>query len=251
FANLFLFTGMCFMTSGWIAWMLVEFEDQSDVKRRPLAESLKESWSIITNDGNFVRLACVASCYAMSITLFPHYQAFIRDRSGIDLGDLVAWVIVQNIGAAAFSLPLGKIADRYGNRLALQITMLVLCAAPTLTVIWNSLGMSESTGIFYVIFFLLGLTPVSMRMFNNYTLEIAGRDLQPVYLSTLSACMAIPVVLLSALVGAAVDTVGFQLVFSVVVVILFSGWILTFTLTEPRSENGTRKRSGPHSTVLN
>ena len=251
FIYLFLFTGICFVFSSLFAVFLSESRDELDAQPRSFRESIGESWSILNNDKNFGYLAVIASCYGISITLFPHYQAFVRENSGVGIGELVAWVIIQNIGAATFSIPLGRVADRFGNRMALRITMFLLCIAPLLAVIWSWWGADHSEIVFHVIFFLLGLTPVSMRMFNNYTLEIAGQEYQPVYLSTLGGCMAVPVILFSAAVGWLVDQIGFEYVYSAIVAILFLGWVLTFRLVEPRSENAEPKRTGPQSTVLN
>ena len=44
-----------------------------------------------------------------------------------------------------------------------------------------------------------------LRTFSNYTLEIADRQEQPIYLSTMSVCMAVPVIMTSWLVGLLVE----------------------------------------------
>jgi MFS family permease len=159
----------------------------------------------------------------------------------LGLESFVPWVIAQNIGAAAFSIPLGKIADRFGNRVAISATMILLCAAPLLTIYWVKFGGGSKAG-FYAVFFLLGLTPVTMRTFSNYTLEIAASQRQPVYLSTLGACMAVPVVLFSTGIGWLIDRIGFEPIFIMVVAVLFIGWSLTFGLNEPRTDHAKRNR---------
>ena len=190
---------------------------------------------VVRCDVNFRRLAAIAACYGISITLFPHYQAYLRERLSLGLESFVPWLIAQNIGAAAFSIPLGRIADRFGNRLAINVTMLLLCAAPALTIVWLNWAGGAEVG-FYVVFFLLGLTPVAMRTFSNYTLEIADAGQQPKYLSTLGACMAVPVVLCSAPLGWLIDRMGFEPIFLTVIAVLLIGWLLTLGLREPRYE---------------
>ena len=112
--------------------------------------------------------------------------------------------------------------------------MVVLCIAPLL-----ALAISWSADLqpawFTVVFGLLGLTPVAMRFLNNYTLEIASRDEHPRYLSTLAFAIAAPPILLSPLIGALIDSVGFELIFAIVTGCVFTGWLLAFTLAEPRS----------------
>jgi membrane protein YdbS with pleckstrin-like domain len=74
-----------------------------------------------------------------------------------------------------------------------------------------------------------------MRTLNNYTLEIASPRRQPKYLGILSLCMAAPAVLTSSLVGAVVDWSGFDIAFIMVLACVFTAWILTFRLKEPRA----------------
>ncbi len=85
-----------------------------------------------------------------------------------------------------------------------------------------------------LVFALLGLSPVMLRTFSNYTLEIADRQKQPIYLSTMSVCMAVPVIVTSLLVGLLVELIGFETAFAIVIATSFFGWILTFKLDEPR-----------------
>ena len=235
FVGLFLFSGIAFVLAGLLVFGLVEQPDFTDRDSIPLRDSLIASLRLLKQNSNFRMLAWIAVCYGIGITLTPHYQAYVKRDLGISLSDFVPWVIAQNIGAAVFSLPLGKVADRYGNRLALQLTMLLLCLAPILSMVLV-VGLPEefARNGFLFIFFLLGLMPVSMRTFNNYTLEITERDTQPIFLSTLGICMAVPVVLFSTLVGAMIDWIGFEQTFLIVVAVMLLGWTLTFKLVEPR-----------------
>jgi MFS family permease len=89
---------------------------------------------------------------------------------------------------------------------------------------------------FTLVFCLLGLTPVTMRILNNYTLEVTSNSEHPRYLSTLSIAMAVPPILLSPLFGAMIDWVGFEFVFLIVVMCGFYGWLLTFRIEEPRHD---------------
>lgn len=236
FVMLFLFTGILFLTASCTAALLLEQADDKavDVQAKSSVQALKSAVAILKNDSNFRLLTLVAACFGIGITLFPHYQAYAKQSLNLSLASLVPWVIAQNVGAAAFSIPLGKLADKFGNRLALQLAMLLLCTIPILTMLMVNFPTSTPEVGLYVVFFLLGLMPVTMRLFNNYTLEIANREDQPVYLSTLGAVMALPVVLVSTIVGMMVDVVGFESVFTVIATIVLVGWTLTFKLEEPR-----------------
>jgi hypothetical protein len=91
------------------------------------------------------------------------------------------------------------------------------------------------------VFLFVGLTPVAQKTFNNYTLEITEPQHHPRYLSTLSLCMAAPI-LASPLISPLINVVGFEAVYLGVVCLLFAGWLMSFGLIEPRS--------GPRPIVL-
>ena len=142
----------------------------------------------------------------------------------------------SNIGAALFSIPAGWVADRLGVRVVLRTMLFLVCVIPL-----AALGLAlqpEAGKIWYTLVFgMLGITPVTMRMFNYYTLEITDSANHPKYLSTLSLAMAVPPFFLSVFFGWLVDEVSFEFVFLLVVVCLLVGWVLTFWLQEPRDEN--------------
>lgn len=236
FVWLFVFTGTSMVIGSAMATLLIEEQDEPVANPKFIFSTVESSWRIVKSDSNFQTLALVSFCFGVGVTLMPHYQAYVKQTFKIQLVDFVPLVVSQNLGAAIFSIPLGKLSDRYGNRLALRTVMLLLCLAPILTVILVSFRTEYSKSGFYFVFFLLGLMPVSMRTFSNYTLEIADRDRQPIYLSSLGICMALPVIFLSVFVGWLVDAVNFQKVFLIVLAILLFGWTLTFRLSEPRTD---------------
>ena len=110
---------------------------------------------------------------------------------------------------------------------------MLLCVAPVLALTLARLG-DAGQPWFTAVFLLLGLTPVTFRILNNYTLEVTEKISHPRYLSTLSLAMAGPAILTSSFFGAMVDWVSFEFVFAIVVICVFVGWLLTFTLEEPR-----------------
>ncbi len=236
FAAVFAFTGILFVLAGLLATQFRERDDVPSGKRRSGVALFKMSWATLVVDRNFRLLAVVAALFGMSVTLFPHYQALGRDRMEVSMVALVPWVIAQNVGAALFSIPTGWIGDRYGYRIVLRWLMFLLCVAPILALLLSHLG-AIGDSLFFLVFVLIGLTPVTMRAFNNYTLEITRRKYHPRYLSTLSLCMAAPAIVTSTLVGAAVDWLSYEVVFGLVVLLVFAGWLLTRQLREPRSEN--------------
>ncbi|MFK7770025.1 MAG: MFS transporter [Mariniblastus sp.] len=235
FAMIFAFTGTAFVAAAIVALFLKERPDIRNEPHRGPAELFRAAVKTVREDRNFRIVTIIAALFGMYLTLFPHYQRLGRDRLELGLTALIPWVLAQNAGAAMFSIPSGWIADRFGNRLVLRLMMLILCVAPIMALVLARMDNAGSAG-FTVVFFLLGLTPVTMRMLNNYTLEVTGNQDHPKYLSTLSIAIAVPPILLSPLFGAMIDWVGFEVVFSIVIFCTFVGWVLTFVIDEPRNK---------------
>jgi MFS family permease len=164
--------------------------------------------------------------------LFPHYQSVGREELHLPLKQLIWWLILQNLGTGFFSFVAGPLADRFGNRLVLRILMLGLCAAPLLTLALVAWG-EDGTHYFDGVFLLVGLTPITFKTLQNYTLEVCPPEDHSRYLSAVSLCMATPIVL-SPLMGWGIEWWGFAPVFWGITALIFCGWIATFLLNEPR-----------------
>ena len=70
-----------------------------------------------------------------------------------------------------FSFPAGPLADRFGNRLVLRMAILAICGAPLAAILLARAGERVDSAFMFV-FLLVGLTPVTIKTLNNYTLEI-------------------------------------------------------------------------------
>ncbi len=233
FGLIFGTTGILFLVGAFVASRLIEHEDIPTGTKRNGLDLFKMSWATLVKDRNFRLLAVISGLMGMSMTLFPHYQSLARGKLELGLTALLPWLIAQNLGAAFFSWPAGWLGDRFGYRLVLRFLMGMLCLAPIVSIVlaqypgWGTVG-------FTFVFALVGLTPVTMKAFNNYTLEVVEPKYHPRYLSTMRLCMAAPAVFTSTLLGAMVGWVGHEVVFGGVVVLVFVGWLLTFRLDEPR-----------------
>ena len=161
----------------------------------------------------------------------------------LDLRHLVYWVMVQNGGTALFSLLVGPRADRRGYRAVLRVVLLPIVLAPLLTMVF-SLSPATGAGWFWLVFLMVGLTPVLIKAFQNYTLELAPRSEHPRYLATISLCIAAPM-LFSPLLGLLIKwcqqaswcpaSMAFHPAFALIMLLILYGWIRTFSLFEPRT----------------
>ncbi|MBX3411505.1 MAG: MFS transporter [Pirellulales bacterium] len=234
FDSIFAFCGIVFVISGISAMFCAEPKDDAPLDQASgIRESLADAWSILRDDKNFRRLIEVVVLFSTILILFPHFQAFARERLGLAGRNLMIWVIAQNAALGVYSLFIGPIADRFGNRLALRVIILTLATTPLLAIVLGHVEPELGRKLYPGVFALLGLTPVMMRTTQNYTLEICRAVDHPRYLGTLGFCLAVPFSM-SPLVGWAVDLFGFERVFLGGAAMLVLGGLVTFRLVEPR-----------------
>ncbi|MEI6240232.1 MAG: MFS transporter [Planctomycetia bacterium] len=203
--------------------------------RRRGAGRLFADWATaLRADTALVRLCFVAACFSAVLMLFPHYQAFARDRLGSRLGSLLTWVVVQNAATGVASLVVGPMSDRRGTRIVLIWLVALSATTPLVVTLLSLLPHAFAVDWFWIVYAPLGLNPLSLKLFTNYALEIAPRPAEhPRYVSMVGAALAVPFVL-SPLIGLAVDTVGFRPVFIVGAAVIIAGAALAIRLPEPR-----------------
>ena len=198
-------------------------------------ERLFGGWAAaLVADRALVRLCLVAACFSAVLMLFPHYQAFARDRLGSRIGSLLTWVVVQNAATGVVSLVAGPVSDRRGTRVVLVWLVALSATTPLVVTLLSLLPHTVAVEWFWIVYAPLGLNPISLKLFTNYALELAPRPAEhPRYVSIVGAALAAPFVL-SPLIGLAVDTIGFRPVFVAGAAVIAAGAVLAAALPEPR-----------------
>ncbi len=237
FGLIFGFAGAGFVVGGLFISLLNEPSDEPVPTRSAVFDHFRNAWQIFRHDRNFRRAAVVAMCFSPAMLLFPHYQALGRQGASIQTTafDIMIWVISQNIAVGVYSVVAGSLADRFGNRLVIRCQLFASALAPLLALALMSGSSDGSQRWFWLTFCLIGIAPVTIRTFVNYTLELTEPANHPRYVSTFSVCLAIPFCT-SPLVGYCVDLFGFTPVFVGASAIIAAGCLLTFKMSEPRFE---------------
>lgn len=251
FGWIFGFSGLGFLVAGAMCFFVKEPPDvghvfnvpahegsDSDgyVENVPHAESgLRASFQLFRDDRDFRRLAIVAMLFIAIQLLFPHFQALGREQIAAEQYgyQLMLWVIAQNVAVGVFSFISGKLADRFGNRLSLRLQVFGTACVPLLALLFTSGVGGLGPKQFWITFFFLGLTPVTIKTLTNYALELSEPAEHPLYVATLHACLAVPF-LFSPLVGWLVDLLRFERVFLGVSGVIVLGGIASLRLIEPR-----------------
>ena len=203
--------------------------------RSRIAAGLTDWRRTLASDPSLVRLTVVAACFSAVLILFPHYQAFARDRLGSRIGSLLTWVVVQNAATGVASLVVGPISDRRGTRTVLVWLVALSSVTPLVVAGLGRIGAAAAAERFWIVYVPLGLNPLSLKVFTNYALELAPAPVShPRYVSIVGGALAAPFVL-SPAVGWAVDRFGFEPAFLVGAVIIASGAAVATGLPEPRN----------------
>lgn len=233
FGYIFFFTSASFLLGATFLWALVEPPDAYHEPRSSPWGQFAAAGRILRQDAQVRRLAVVAGLYSTVHILFPHYQALGRMRLQLPLEELMLWVVVQNVGTGAASLLIGPLADARGNRLTLRLLIFAAALSPLLAIGLAHLPAAAARDFYFLVFLPIGLSPVALRTFQNYTLEIAPRSEHPRYLGTVQLCLAAPFVV-SPLVGLIIDAAGYDAVFLAGSAVIVLAGLLSLRLAEPR-----------------
>jgi len=231
YAWIFATTGIFFGLAAAVTLYFKEPPSPPPRQTLPLLKFVSSGFLLLRYDRDFRRLAVVMLLFFSSWPLFPHYTVFGKRTLGLGSTQFVTLVIVQNTVSALSAGIMGAIADKRGNRVAMRMLIFITACIPLLAV-----GISRmSTGgrFYWLVYALLGLTPVSNRIIMNYTLEISPEEKHPQYLGVMSLLQAVPL-LGSPALGMLIENFGFEPVFIGCAVLVFLGGVLTFRLAEPR-----------------
>jgi len=233
YGYLFLFVGGSFLLSGAIAACLAEPAIGPACNPTQPRSGLHEAFATLRGDANLRRLIVLIMLSGVSLVIIPHYQNFAKRALGLTSGDLVYFVITHTTSVSIYSLFIGPVADRWGNRMTLRVLILGAAVAPAYAVALPYAAGGLAPELFWVVFIPLGLTPIVPTILFNYTLELCEPERHPRYLSIVSLAM-MPSYLLSPAIGKLVDVVGFaNVAVGTCGLMLFCGG-LTFWLAEPR-----------------
>ncbi len=234
YAKIFGFTGVLFAVSALAALWIREPADDYAEQRVSVAEQFRGAWRIMHRDRNYRLLVIVGALFTTSLILLPHYQALGRERLGLEGGNLMLWVVFQNVASGIGSVVMGPLADRYGNRFTLRIAMLICASVPPLALTISHIPVEVGRNLYAWVFVGIGFTPLVFRLTTNYILEIAPEMDHPRYLSIAQICNA-AVILSSPIFGSMIDRTGFDAAFALVTALMLAGVWLTFWLSDRRA----------------
>ena len=235
YAMLFGATAVFFGVAAAVSFWFRELPSQPE-GTAPFFKFLGDALLSLRYDRNFRRFAIVILLFYSIWPLFPHYTVFGKRTLGLVPSGFTTLIIAQNASNAIGAGIMGNVADRSGNRFVLRILILISACIPLLAV--GISRMPTGAQFYWIIFALMGFTPVSARIVTNYTLEIAPQEKHPQYLGVMSLFQAIPL-FVSPLIGALIEEFAFEPVFIGCGVLVLVGFLMTFRLAEPRFDQNS------------
>ena len=233
YSKIFGATGFFFLLGALSLLGIEEPVDDTSANDGTLWEFVLGLVHLVRQDRNFRRLIGVIVLFYVNLLLFPHYTVFGMETLRLGEESFVGFLIAQ-AGANALISPLsGHIADRRGNRITLQGLIFLSACVPLAAVGISTLPLHLGRRLYWIVFACIGFIPVSQRITTNYVLEMAPQSLHAQYLGTLNLVRMLPV-LISPIVGWAMDLFSFQPVLLVCSGLIFCSGVMTFWLKEPR-----------------
>jgi len=233
YSKIFGATGAFFLLAALSLWGIKEPLDDTSDNDGTLWEFVLGLVHLVRRDRNFRRLIGVIFLFYANFLLFPHYTVFGMETLRLGEESFVGFLIAQ-AGANALISPLsGHIADRRGNRITLRGLIFLSACIPLVAVGISVLPLHLGRRLYWIVFACIGFIPVSQRITTNYVLEMAPQSLHAQYLGTLNLVRMLPV-LISPLVGWAMDLFSFQPVLLVCSGLIFCSGVMTLWLKEPR-----------------
>ncbi len=235
YAVIFGATAVSFGVAAFVCFWFKEFPSPPQ-RTAPFFRFLGDALLLLRYDRNFRRFAIVILLFYSMWPLFPHYTVFGQRTLGLVPSGFVTLIVAQNASNAVGAGIMGNIADRSGNRFVLRLLILISACMPLLAI-----GISRipsGAQYYWIVYALMGFTPVSARIVTNYTLEIAPQEKHPQYLGVMSLFQTIPL-FVSPMIGALIEEFAFEPVFISCATLVSLGFLLTFRLDEPRFNQGS------------
>jgi MFS family permease len=200
-------------------------------KQLSFKDFLGKAFTIIREDNNYRRFIVVQILVGGAALALPFYILYARDVQEIELETVGLLLSAQMLGGVLSNILWAHLSDFVGNKRVIQISTLAGLIVPVIALF----SRSQSKSLFILMFVLIGFF-ISGRLIGktNYLLDTATSKDRPTYIS-LTATLTFPISLFSLLGGVIVQHISYQILFTVTLIFMLSGFILSLRLVEPKN----------------
>ncbi|HKJ28344.1 MAG TPA: MFS transporter [Anaerolineales bacterium] len=222
-----------------ISWILLAMTKEPAVPPTTQRLDQKSYWkslpSIFKSNQNFRRYLfsrAVLAFGGMAVGFYTIYTVQTWDVSDSMVGLFTTSLLV---GQAVSNLVFGWMADKYGHKMVLEISalMLILTAGVAL--------FAPSPGYFYLVFAMQGVSEAGLILSGiMIVFEFCEPEVRPTYIGLTNTLIGIFLALAPMLGLVLIDSLGYAWMFGGTLLASLGGWLLLrFTVKEPRRENQT------------
>jgi MFS family permease len=193
---------------------------------------LRQVPSILGKDRDFLRFVLAGNLTSFSLMLLPFYILYAQESFQIGQEWVGRFLIIQIIGAVASNLFWGFWSSRRGSRGVVRTCIFMGGSIPVVALLLRPLG----PAVFGLVFFLVGFVISGRRVgFEPYLLDLAPEDRRTLYVG-INGTLNFSLVLLPALGGLFIDSLGFEATFLVTVVVMAAAYFFLGSPTPPDQE---------------
>lgn len=180
----------------------------------------------------------------------PFFVVYAQEVLGAPPAIAGLYLSAMAISRFASNLFWGRVADRWGNRVALQTTALIRLLMPLLALTlppllsWEALagrvpgGDSTIHYVYSLVFVAYGVALSGQTLANlTYALELAGPDARPAFVGLVNTMLGL-VSFIPLVGGSLVDRFGFEFVFLVALLIALASVLASGLLPQTRGAPG-------------
>ncbi len=202
---------------------------------------LRQVPSIVRKDRAFLRFIVAGNLASFSLMLLPFYIIFAQNAFRVGPEYVGRYLVFQILGAILSNLLWGYLSRRKGSRGVVRSCILMGGSIPIVALLLRPLGPDA----FSLVFFLVGFVMSGRRVgFEPYLLDLAPEERRTVYVG-IHGTLNFSLVLLPALGGIFLDTLGFEVTFILTVLVMMAAYLFLGEPEDPESAKGVVAHGSP------
>ena len=214
------------------------FADERDAvvpdARTPFKKFLRRGPSLLKDVKSYRMFLVWRVLLGVWMMALPFYIIYSSEMLGLPEETVGIFLSIQMVGMIISNLLWGRLSDRIGNKIVLNLTALVSAAAPLIALMATVVPALRGVAGFGAVFFFVGFAMSGLRLgHNNYMLDLAPETERPMYLGFMNTFIA-PVMLLSAVGGFVVEYTSYEVLFAVSLAASLLALVFGVQLHEPR-----------------
>jgi MFS family permease len=215
------------------------FADERDAvvpeKRMPFRKFLRRGPSLLKDVRSYRMFFVWRVLLGVWMMALPFYIVYARERLGLPEETVGIFLSIQMVGMIISNLLWGRLSDRVGNKIVLNLTAAVSAAAPLMALITAMVPALRNVAGFGTVFFFVGFAMSGLRLgHSNYMLDLAPEEERPAYLGFMNTFIA-PVLMLSAVGGVVVEMTSYETLFITALAASLLALAFGIQLDEPRN----------------